>query len=106
MNRIQSFREIKRRNALILQDFRYTHQDFIAARQKNLELDFDYNFFFKLFSSIISNQFFRKSILEFSSDTDLLNLEARELSSISFKQSFLSSSFHHVQRKYQNDFFI
>jgi hypothetical protein len=64
-NTIQSFREIRRRNRFILRNFHYTHQDFIAARQKDLELDFDYNFSFKLFSSIISNQFFRKFILDF-----------------------------------------
>ncbi len=106
-NTIQSFREIKRRNRLILRDFHYTHQDFIAARQKDLELDFDYNFSFKLFSSVISNQFSRKFILDLSSDTDLFDLEARESSSISLKQSFSSSSFyHHVWRRYQNDFFV
>jgi hypothetical protein len=49
---IQSLREIKRRNRFILWDFHYVHQDFIAARQKNLEFDSDYNFFFKLFSYI------------------------------------------------------
>ncbi len=101
---IQSFREIKRINRFILRDFHYTHQDFIVARQKDIELDSDYNFFFKLFSSIISNQFFRKFILDSSSDTDLFDLKARESLSISFKQSFLS--FHHVRRKYQNDFSI
>jgi hypothetical protein len=51
---IQSFREIKQLKRFILRDFHYTYQDFIAARQKNLKLDFDYNFF-KLFLSIISN---------------------------------------------------
>jgi hypothetical protein len=89
-NTIQSFREIKRRNRLILRDFHYTHQDFIAARQKDLELDSDYNFSFKLFSSVISSQFFRKFILDLSSDTDLFDLKARESSSISLKQSFSS----------------
>ncbi len=88
---IQSFREIKQRDRFILRDFRYTHQDFIAARQKNFELDFDYNLSFKLFSSVISSQFFRKFILDFSSDTDLFDLKARESSSISLKQSFSSS---------------
>jgi hypothetical protein len=110
-NTIQSFREVKRRDRLILRDFHYTHQDFIAARQKDLELDSDYNLSFKLFSSVISNQFFRKFTLDFSSDTDLFDLEARESSSISLKQSsssqaFSSSSFHHVRRRYQNDLFI
>jgi hypothetical protein len=105
-NTIQSFREIKRRDRLILRDFHYTHQDLIAARQKDLELDFDYNFSFKLFSLIISNQFFRKLILDFSSDINLFDLKARESSSISLKQSFWSSSSHHVRRKYQNDLFI
>jgi hypothetical protein len=52
---IQSFREVKQRDRLILRDFHYTHQDFIAARQKDFELDSDYNFFFKLFSSVISS---------------------------------------------------
>ncbi len=105
-NTIQSFREVKRRNRLILRNFHHTHQDFIAARQKDLEFDFDYNFFFKLFSSIISNQFFRKFTFDFSSDTNFFDLKARESSSILLKQSFSSSSFHHVRRKYQNDFFI
>jgi hypothetical protein len=95
---IQSFREIKRRNRLILRNFHYIFQDFIVARQKNLELDFDYNFFFKLFSSIISNQFFRKFTFEFLNDTDFFDLKVRESSSISFKQSF--SSFYHVRRRY------
>ncbi len=89
-NTIQSFREVKQRNRLILRNFHYIHQDFIAARQKDLELDFDYNFSFKLFSSIISNQFFRKLTFDFSSDTDLFDLETRESSSISLKQSFSS----------------
>ncbi len=107
-NTIQSFREVKCLNRLILRNFYYTHQDFIAARQKNLELDFDYNLFFKLFSSIILSQFFRKFTFDFLSDTNLFDLKTRELSSISFKQSFSSSlsSFHHVWRRYQNDFFI
>ncbi len=105
-NTIQSFREVRQRNRLILRDFHYTHQDFIAARQKDLELDFDYNLSFKLFSSVISNQFFRKFILDSSSDTNLFDLEAREWSSISLKQSSSSSSFHHVRRRYQNDLSI
>jgi hypothetical protein len=105
-NTIQSFREIRLRDRLILRNFRYTHQDFIAARQKDLELDSDYNFFFKLFSSIISNQFFRKFIFEYSNNTDFFDSKARELSSISLKQSFSSLSRHHVWKRYQNDFFI
>jgi archaellum biogenesis protein FlaJ (TadC family) len=84
-NTIQFFREIKQRNRFILRNFHYTHQHFIAARQKDFELDSDYNFFFKLFSSVISSQFFRKFIFDFSSDTDLFDLEARESSSISLK---------------------
>jgi hypothetical protein len=82
---IQSFREIKRRDRFILRDFHYTHQDFIAARQKDFELDSDYNLSFKLFSSIISSQFSRKFTFDLSSDTDLFDLEARESSSISLK---------------------
>jgi hypothetical protein len=105
-SRIQSFREIKKRDRLILRDFHYTHQNFITARQKDFELDFDYNLFFKLFSSIISNQSFQKFILDSSNDTDLFYLKARESSSISFKQSFSSSSSHHVRRRHQNNFFI
>jgi hypothetical protein len=105
-NTIQFFREIKRRDRFILRNFQYTHQDFIAARQKDFELDFNYNLFFKLFLSIISNQFFRKFILDFLNDTNLFDLKIRESSSILFKQSFSSSSFHHVRKKYQNDFFI
>jgi hypothetical protein len=52
---IQSFREIKRLKRFNLRDFYDTHQDFIVAHQKNLELDFDYNSFFKLFSLITSS---------------------------------------------------
>jgi hypothetical protein len=108
---IQSFREIRQRNRLILRDFHYIHQDFIAARQKDFELDSDYNLSFKLFSSIISSQFFREFTFDFSSDTDLFDLKARESSSISLKQSFSSQSFsssssHHVRRRYQNDLSI
>ncbi len=104
---IQSFREVRRIDRLILRDFHYTHQDFIAARQKDFELDSDYSFFFKLFSSVISNQFSRKFTLDSSSDTDLFGLEARELSSVSLKQSSSSSlSSHHVRRRYQNDLSI
>jgi hypothetical protein len=54
-NTIQFFREIKRLNRFILRNFYYIHEDLITARQKDFELDFDYNFFFKLFFSIISN---------------------------------------------------
>jgi hypothetical protein len=98
---IQSFREVKRRDRFILRDFHYIFQDFIVARQKDFEFDSDYNLFFKLFSSIILSQFFRKFTFDFSSDTNLFDLKARESSSISFKQSL--SSFHHVRRRYQND---
>ncbi len=105
---ILSFRETKRLKRFNLRDFHYTHQDFIVARQKDLELDFDYKFsFFKLFSSIISSQFFREFILDFSNDTDLFNLETRELSSILFVQSFqslltslCSSSSYHVRKRH------
>ncbi len=105
-NTIQSFRKVKQRNRFILRDFHYIHQDFIAARQKNLEFDSNYNFSFKLFSSIISNQFSQKFILDFSNDTNLFDLKARESSLISLKQSFSSLSFHHVRRKHHNDLFI
>ncbi len=104
---IQSFREVRRIDRLILRDFHYTHQDFIAARQKDLELDSDYNSSFKLSSSVISNQFSRKSTLDPSSDTDLFDLEAREPSSVPLKQPPpppLPS--HHVRRRYQNDLSI
>ncbi len=111
---IQLFREVRRLKRFNLQNFHYTYQDFISARQKNFELDFNYNlFFFKLFSSIISNQFFREFTLDFSSDTNLFDLKARELSSILLEQSFQSSlislfslSSHHVRRRHQNDLFI
>jgi hypothetical protein len=129
LNTIQSFREVKRRNRLILRDFHHIFQDVIAARQKNLELDFDYNSFsFKLFSSVISDQFSRKSILDSLSDIDLFYLEVR--SSFSFKslnrsfdkhvslkqlisfvnssknQSFRNQSFRSYERKHQDDLFI
>ncbi len=105
-NTIQSFREVRRRDRLILRDFHYIHQDFIAARQEDFELDSDYSLSFKLFSSVISNQFSRKFTLDSSSDTDLFGLKVRESSSVSLKQSFSSSSSYHVRRRYQNDFSI
>ncbi len=84
LNTIQSFREIKKRNRLTLKNFHHIFQNVIAARQKDLELDFDYNLFsFKLFSSIISNQFFRKSIFDLINDIDFFDLEVR--SSFSLK---------------------
>ncbi len=102
---IQSFREIKRLKRFNLRNFHYIHQDFIAARQKNFEFVFDYNSFFKLFSSIISNHFFRKFIFDFSNDTNLVDLKTRELSSILLEQSFqlslislFSLSSHYVRR--------
>jgi hypothetical protein len=65
LNTIQSFREAKKRNRLTLKNFHHIFQDVIAARQKNLELDSDYNSSsFKLFSSVISDQFFRKSTFD------------------------------------------
>jgi hypothetical protein len=80
---IQFFREIKRRDRLTLKDFHHIFQNVIAARQKNLELDFDYNFFsFKLSSSIISNKFFRKSIFDLFNDIDLFDLKIRSFSSL------------------------
>jgi hypothetical protein len=84
---IQSFREARRLKRITLRDFHYTHQDFVAARQKDFELDFNYNFSFELSSSIIFEQFFREFIFEISNDTNLFDLKAREFSSISFKQS-------------------
>ncbi len=61
-------------------------------------------------------QFFRKLILDFSSDTNLFDLKAREFSSILLEQSFQfslislfssSSLFsHYVRKKHQNDLFI
>jgi hypothetical protein len=129
LNTIQSFREVKRRNRLTLRNFHHIFQNVIAARQKDFELDSDYNFFsFKLSSSIISNQFFRKSILDSFNDIDLLDLEVR--SSFSLKslnksfnkhvsleqlisfvnsskiQSLRTQSSRSYERKYQNDFFI
>jgi hypothetical protein len=55
LNTIQFFREVKKRNRLTLKDFHHTFQNIIAARQKDLELNFDYNSSFILFSSIISS---------------------------------------------------
>jgi hypothetical protein len=129
LNTIQSFREIKRRNRLTLKDFYRIFQNVITARQKNLELDFNYNSSsFKLFSSVISKQFCRKSILDSINDIDLFDLEVRSSSSlkslnksldkhVSFKQfiSFVNSSrtqsshnqsFYNYERKHQNDLFI
>jgi hypothetical protein len=129
LNTIQSFREVKKRNSLTLKNFHHIFQNVIAARQKNLELDCDYNFLsFKLSSSIISNQFFRKSIFDLFNDIDLFDLKIRSSSSlksfnksldklVSFEQfisfvnssriqSFRNQSFRSYERKYQNDFFI
>jgi hypothetical protein len=119
LNTIQSFREIKRRDRLTLKHFHHIFQNVIAARQKDLELDSDYKFFsFKLFSSVISNQFFRKSILDSSNDIDLFDLEVRSFFSlnkhVSFKQliskqivnSSRTQSLRSYERKYQNDLFI
>jgi hypothetical protein len=129
LNTIESFREIKKRNRLTLRDFYHIFQNVIAARQKDLELDFDYNSFsFKLFSSIISDQFFRKSILDSINDIDFFDLKVRSSSSfkslnksfdkhVSLKQfvsfvnsstiqSFRNQSFRSYEKKHQNDFFI
>jgi hypothetical protein len=97
LNTIQSFREVKRRDRLTLRDFYNIFQDVIAARQKDFELDSDYNSFsFKLFSSIISNQFSRESILDSLSDIDLFDLEVRS----SFSLKSLNKSFDkHVSLK-------
>ncbi len=114
---------------MTLNDFHYIFQNVIAARQKDLELDFDYNFFsFKLFLSIISNQFFRKSVFDLFNDIDLFDLKIRLSSSLKslnksfdkhvlFKQflsfvnssriqSFRNKSFRNYEKKYQNNFFI
>jgi hypothetical protein len=129
LNMIKSFREVKKRNWLTLRDFHYIFQDVIAARQKNFELDFDYNSFsFKLFSLIISNQFSRKLIFDSINDIDFFDLEVRLSSSlkslnksldkhVSFKQlisfvnsskiqSFRNQSFRNYERKYQDNLFI
>ncbi len=129
LNTIQSFREVKKRNRLTLKNFHHIFQNVIAARQKDLELDSDYNLFsFKLFSSIISNQFFRKSILDSLNDINLFDLKIRSSSSlktfnksldkhVSFEQfvsfvnslkiqSFRNLSFRNYERKYQYDLFI
>jgi hypothetical protein len=104
---------------LTLKDFHHIFQDVIAARQKDLELDSDYSSLsFKLSSSVISNQFFRKSTLDSSSDIDLFDLEVRSFSSlnrhVSLKQfiskqiasSSRTQSLRSYERKYQNDLSI
>jgi hypothetical protein len=97
LNTIQSFREIKKRNRLTLKDFHHIFQNVIVARQKNFEFDSDYNSFsFKLFSSVISNQFFRKSTFDSINDIDLFDLKVR--SSSSFK-SLNKSLDKHVSLK-------
>ncbi len=124
LNTIQSFREIKKRDRLTLKNFHHIFQDVIVARQKDFELDFDYNSFsFKLFLSIISDQFFRKSIFDSINDIDLFDLKIRSSSSlksfnrsldkhVSFKQliSFVNSSrtqsSRNYEKKHQNDLFI
>jgi hypothetical protein len=124
LNTIQSFREVKKRNRLTLKNFHHIFQNVIAARQKNFELDFDYNSSsFKLFSSVISDQFFRKSTFDSINDIDFFDLKVDSSSSlkslnksfdkhVSFKQliSFVNSSkiqsSRNYERKHQNDLFI
>jgi hypothetical protein len=124
LNTIQFFREAKKRNRLTLKDFHHIFQNVIAARQKDFKFDSDYNsFLFKLFSSVISDQFFRKSIFDSINDIDFFDLEVRSSSSfkslnksfdkhVSFKQliSFVNSlrirSLRNYEKKHQNDFFI
>jgi hypothetical protein len=108
LDTIQSFREAKRRDRLTLRDFHHIFQDVIAARQKDLELDSDYNLLsFKLSSSVISNQFSRKSTLDSFSDIDLFDLEVRSSSSLkSLNKSLRSLSSRSHERKYQNDLSI
>jgi hypothetical protein len=90
LNIIQSFREIKKRDRLTLNNFHHIFQNVIAARQKDFELDSDYNFLsFKLSSLIISNQFFRKSIFDSFNDIDLFDLKIR----LSFSLKSLNKSF-------------
>jgi hypothetical protein len=73
---------------------------------------------FKLFSSIISSQFFRKWILDSFNDIDLFDLKTRSFFSlnkhVSFKQliskqivnSSRTQSSRSYERKYQNELFI
>ncbi len=68
--------------------------------KKNLELNFDYNFFsFKLLSFVISSQFFRKSIFDLFNDIDLFDLKVRLFSSFNehvlFKQLISNKSLTH-----------
>jgi hypothetical protein len=96
--------------------FYHTHQDFIVAYQKNFDFDLEYCSSNTIFTLIILNQFFQKFIFDFSNDTNFLNRKTRESSLNLFKQLFQSfqsslilismSSFHHVRRKHQNNFFI
>ncbi len=129
LSTIQSFREARRRDRLTLRDFHHIFQNVIVARQKDLELDSDYNSSsFKLSSSVISSQFSRESTLDSLSDIDLFDLEVRSSSSlrslnrsldkhvsleqlVSFvnslkTQSSRSLSSRSYERKYQNDLFI
>jgi hypothetical protein len=128
LNTIQFFHEVKKRNRLTLKNFHHIFQNVIAARQKDLELYFDYNSSFILFSSVISSQFFRKSTFDSFNDIDFFDLKIRSSSSlrsfnrsfdkqISFKQLILfvnssrtqslrNQSFRSYERKHQNDFFI
>jgi hypothetical protein len=113
INTIQSFREVRLRKRLILRDFYHTHQDFIAAYQKNFDPDSEYCSSDTVFTSVTSNQFSREFTFDSSSDTDLFDLKTRESSSNSFKQSSQSllisismSSSHHVRKRRQNDLFI
>ncbi len=117
LSTIQSFREARRRERLILRDFHHTYQDVIAARQKDFELDSDYSSSVsQLSSSVISSQFSRESTLDSLSDIDLFDLEVRSFSSlnklVSLEQQFISTSFvnssrsqssRSYERKHQDD---
>jgi hypothetical protein len=74
-------RKISSSNLIIIFLSRYFHQSFQISSFENFTFDF-------------------------SSDTNLFDLKARESSSISLKKSISSSLFHHVRRRYQNDLFI
>ncbi len=124
LNTMQFFREVKRRDRLTLRNFHHIFQDVIAARQKDFKFDFDYNLFsFKLFLSVISNQFSRESTFDSFNDINLFDLKIRSSSSfkllnksfdkhvslkqlISFVNSSRTQSSRNHERKHQNDLFI
>ncbi len=99
---------------MTLKNFHRIFQNVIADTLKKFRVRFWFynSFSFKLFSSIISNQFFRKSTFDSINDIDFFDLKVRSSSLLkSLKKSFdntsrLSNSYHSLTRREFNRFII